>query len=448
MKKVYLAAAANCLAMMSYGEFFGWSSPSLPLLQGKDSPVPLTPEEATWVTSCQMLGAMLGCLLCSCVINKIGRKWTVLLTAVPEIVAWLMIGFASSVWELYIARLACGLSTGSGYVCTTMYVGEISPARIRGILTSALTAAAKLGVLIGWTIGPFLSVRNLALVSLTLPIVSVSSIVWLPESPYHLMRRGKRQQAIETLARLRGTANVAEEASIIEKSVKIDLANDTGLRELLTVSGNRKALIVVACLALIQQWSGSMAILSYAELIFNATNNSFEGKYVTMILGVVQFTCAFLSAAMVDSFGRRTLLTTSMCGTFVSTTLVGVFFYYQHSGANVDRIVWLPAIATILYIVTYAVGLAALPFTMMSEVFPTNVKALGSMLMIMCTNVFAFTVTLGYPSIAAQFGKHVAFWVFSAVSFVGIGFVKCYVPETRHKTLQEVQNQLHGEQIF
>lgn len=144
------------------------------------------------------------------------------------------------VQELYIARLACGLSTGSGYVSTMMYVGEISPARIRGILTSALTVASKFGVLIEWTIGPFLSVRNLALVSLTLPIIFVSSIVWLPESPYHLMRRGRHQEAIETLARLRGTTNVAEEASIIEKSVKIDLENDTGLRELLTVSGNRK----------------------------------------------------------------------------------------------------------------------------------------------------------------------------------------------------------------
>lgn len=84
--------------MISYGQFFGWPSPSLPLLQEEGSPVLLTPQEATWVTSCQMLGALLGSLLCSYVVNIIGRKWTVLLTAAPGIVAWLMIAFASSVW--------------------------------------------------------------------------------------------------------------------------------------------------------------------------------------------------------------------------------------------------------------------------------------------------------------------------------------------------------------
>ncbi|XP_033328311.2 facilitated trehalose transporter Tret1 [Megalopta genalis] len=449
MKKVYLAAVTSCLGMMSYGQILGWASPSLPRLLAPDSPVPLTQQQATWVTSCQMLGAIGGSLLCPCLVNTaIGRKWTMLLSAVPAIVSWLMIAFATSAWELYVARIVAGLSTGSGYVSCIMYTGEISPARIRGILTSALTVAAKFGLFLEWTIGSFLSVRDLALASASLPILFALAAIRLPESPYHSMRRGKRERAIRTLARLRGTADVAEEVERMEKSVKMDLANDTGPRELVAVPGNRKALTVVVFLLLIQQWSGSMAVLSYAQLIFNATGNSFEGKYVTMIVGAVQTVCAGLSTAIVDSFGRRALLMASALGTGASTALVGAFFFLQRTGADVTDLVWLPAIGVILYIVAYAVGLAGLPFTMISEVFPTNVKALGSTIAMMCLNAFAFSVTSLYSSIDEAWGKHTAFWIYAAVSFVGSVFVYCYVPETRKKTLQEVQDQLHGRKIF
>ncbi|XP_078042913.1 facilitated trehalose transporter Tret1 [Augochlora pura] len=449
MKKVYLAAVTSCLGMMSYGQILGWPSPSLPHLLAPNSPVPLTQQQATWVTSCQMLGAIGGSLLCPYMINTIiGRKWTMLLSAVPAIVSWLMIAFATTVWELYIARIVSGLSTGSGYVSCIMYTGEISPASIRGILTSALTVAAKFGLFLEWTIGPFLSVRDLALASMFLPMLFVLAVTWLPESPYHLIRRGKHEQAIETLARLRGSTNVVEEIERMEKSVKMDLGNETGLRELVAVSGNRKALTVVVCLLLIQQWSGSMAVLSYAQLIFNATGNSFEGKYVAMIVGAVQSVCAFLSTTVVDCFGRRSLLMASTLGTGASTALVGTFFYLQRTGADVADIVWLPAIGVILYIVTYAVGLAGLPFTMISEVFPTNVKALGSTIAMMCLNAFAFSVTSIYSTIDEAWGKHTAFWIYAAVSFFGTAFVYSYVPETRKKTLQEVQDQLHGRKVF
>lgn len=121
-----------------------------------------------------------------------------------------------------------------------MYLGEISPANIRGILGSMLTVAVKLGTLIEYAMGPFLSVRNLALVSLVAPFLFVVAFIWLPESPYQLMRRGDRQKAINSLIQLRGKEDVYKEADNIERSVKADLANETGFREILFVPGNRR----------------------------------------------------------------------------------------------------------------------------------------------------------------------------------------------------------------
>ena len=113
---------------------------------------------------------------------------------------------------------------------------------MRGILGSMLTVAAKIGMLLEYCIGPFVSVRNLAFISLVMPILFVITFAWLPETPYQLMRRGKRKEAEDSLMKLRGIKEVSEELKIIEQSVKADLENGTGLKDILFVPGNRRYL--------------------------------------------------------------------------------------------------------------------------------------------------------------------------------------------------------------
>jgi len=129
-----------------------------------------------------------------------------------------------------------------GITFSTMpiYLGEISPANIRGNLTSMMTVTMKLGTLIEFVIGPFLSVKTLAFISLAGPCLFVVTFIWLPESPYYLMRCDAKKKAIKSLVQLRGKEDVYKEADRIEQSVKTDLANEAGFRELLFVPGNRK----------------------------------------------------------------------------------------------------------------------------------------------------------------------------------------------------------------
>lgn len=175
--------------------------------------------------------------------------------------------------------------------------------------------------------------------------------------------------------------------------------------------------------------------------------NEFEGKYLTMILGGIQIVCAAISASVVDRYNRRTLLIFSASGVFISTFLIGLSFFLREMQLDVSGIIWLPATGTILYIIMYAFGLAALPFTMMSEVFPTNVKALGSTIGMLCCYFCSTIVTLTYQPIAIQYGTYIAFWFFSFTTIVGIIFIYFCVPETRRKTLQEIQDQLHGYKL-
>jgi len=121
-----------------------------------------------------------------------------------------------------------------------MYLGEISPAHIRGNLTSMLTVAMKIGVLVEFVIGPFVSIQNLTFVSLIAPCLFMLVFIWLPESPYYLIRRNAKQKAMNSLIQLRGKEDVYNEACNIERFVITNLDDQTGFRELLCVPRNRR----------------------------------------------------------------------------------------------------------------------------------------------------------------------------------------------------------------
>nr|XP_012230919.1 PREDICTED: facilitated trehalose transporter Tret1-like isoform X2 [Linepithema humile] len=403
----------------------------------------LTSDEASWVAALFMIGGIPGSIVCAFIVNVIGRKNTMLFTAVPSIISWLMIVFATSTWELYISRFISGLAMGISATATPMYLGEISPANIRGNLASMLTAASKLGTLIEYVIGPFLSVKNLALVSLAGPCLFVVTFIWLPESPYYLMRCDAKQKAIDSLIQLRGKGDVHKEADSIERIVKIDLANETGFQELLFVSGNRRALIILLCLGTLQQMSGSQAILQYAQLIFDQANINLEGKYLTMILGIVQVIFTIVCMMITDGIGRKPLLIISAFGSACSTAIVALYFNLQYCGMDISKIAWLPVIGVFTYIVMYSLGLGPLLLTMSSELFATNVKALGSTITVIVLNASAFTVVKSYLLIAGTAGVHVPFWIFFTCSFIIVLLTFFYIPETKGKTLEQIVEKLH-----
>lgn len=194
---------------------------------------------------------------------------------------------------------------------------------------------------------------------------------------------------------------------------------------------------------MVQQLSGSQAVIQYAQMIFDQVNNNVEGKYLTIILGAVQFSCTIFCTIITDRSGRKPLLTMSAIGAACSTAMVGAYFYLRHIHVDTSGLEWLPATGAIMYIVMYSLGLAALPFTLVSELFPTNVKALGSTIVMATCNFCAFVVTKTYLIVAEQLGIHVAFWIFSACSLVGALFTLIYVPETKGKTLEQIQEKLH-----
>jgi len=200
----------------------------------------------------------------------------------------------------------------------------------------------------------------------------------------------------------------------------------------------------VVSLGAIHQLSGVQAVEQYTELLFNEMDNNLEGKYLTMILGVVQVISTIVCMSITDRSGRKSLLIISAIGSACSTAMVATYFNLQHNYVDTSNLKWLPAVGVIMYVIMFSVGLSALPFTMIGELFPMNVKALSSTINMIIVGILAFVVTKLYLVIADNLGIHVSFWIFTGCSLTGALFTLIYVPETKGKTLQQIQEELQG----
>lgn len=189
--------------------------------------------------------------------------------------------------------------------------------------------------------------------------------------------------------------------------------------------------------------SGSQAVVQYAEMIFDEANASIEGKHLTMVLGVAQVVFTIVSMIIIDRIGRKPLLIISSIGSACSTAMVATYFNLQYNHVDTSELGWLAATGVVMYVVMYSLGMASLLFTMGSELLDTNVKALGSTLAILTVNLWAFAVIKLYVVIVESFGIHMPFWIFTASSFVCALFTFLYIPETKGKTLEQIQQKLH-----
>jgi len=145
-----------------------------------------------------------------------------------------------------------------------------------------------------------------------------------------------------------------------------------------------------------------------------------------------------------DHSGRKSLLIISCIGTACSTAMVAAYFNLQYNHINTKDITWLPATGIITYMIMHSLGLASLPFTLLSELFPTNVKVLGGTIVLTVICLTSSVVTKSYLIIADIAGIHVPFWIFTTCSFTGALFTFFYVPETKGKTFEQIQEKLQG----
>lgn len=389
----------------------------------------------------------MGSLPFGIVADKIGRKYTLLALGVPHLICYGILAFAKDISLYYVARVLAGISVGATYTVLPLYIGEIAQNKNRGLLSSSINIFITGGDLIPYIIGPYLPIMWFNIVLFVFPVVFLVSFTFFaPESPYYHIIKKEYDAAETSLSRLRNKSSkfVKAELEEMKDSVKMDgETNLAGLLKALKEVHVRKAVIIAVALIVFQQLSGITAILLYTETLFESTGSIIPASESSLVLGAVQFIVSFILPPFVDRAGRKPMLIFSGVGMFLSEAALGCYLYIQdYTDINVEELSWLPVTTLVVYMITYNCGFGPLPYTIISEVFPSNVKGAASSACSLVCWILAFVVSKYFGSLQDWMGISGVFWLFGGCCLFAAIFVLAVMPETKGKSFQEIQTAL------
>lgn len=424
-----------------------WSSPTLPQLLAPDSPIPITDSQGSWIAAAMQGGSIIAVFLMVLTVDAYGRKLGILASAIPVLVHWLLIAQATTPEELYISRFIGGCGTGYGKIVIGTYIGEIAEPAIRGALGTFMGITYILGVLFVYCVGSFVSMATFAYISTAIPILLFVTFMWMPETPYYYLMTGQKQKALDSLEHLRGHTMVDEEFERINSGIKKRIPFLVSLKKLFYERSNREPFIVMCMLFLSIQFSGKIPILAYCHSIFESAGNSHIPAYVSAIItGLVQLVALIYSTMTIDKSGRRPLLIMSCAGCALSLGSLAVYFFIKDKLLiPTDHFDWVPLVSLIVYNFVFNIGLGNVPFIMVGELFPSDVKSVAVCLTSICLPCASVLNIKLYQYLVNVYGNYMSFSLFTLTCVISGLYCYFRVPETKGKSLEEIQTFFEGK---
>jgi sugar porter (SP) family MFS transporter len=394
--------------------------------------------DAEIAASAVLVGALLGAAAASIVGDRYGRKKSLMFSAVLFTISPIAAAAASTVALFSGARLLGGLAIGLASVLTPVYIAEISPSKHRGALVSLNQLGIVIGILAaylsGWGLSGFgeNSWRWMLAVAVVPSLIFFGGLFAIPESPRWLISRGRQTEAVRTLTRLVGEKAAAEEI----RSVATASSDEQGSWSEVFSGDMRKRLAVGALLALFSQVTGVNAVLYYGSVIIS---EHFPGQSTGMalasnvIIGTVNLIATLVAMVFLDRWGRRVILMTASGGMTLALSCLVI-------GLNVQGAPLALMLASILaYVAFFAFGLGPGPWLIISEIFPTKVRGRAASIATSILWSGALLVTFTFLSLVNVLKLWGTFAVFGALSLVCFLYVWKAVPETKGRTLEQIQ---------
>ncbi|XP_057665940.1 facilitated trehalose transporter Tret1-like [Diorhabda carinulata] len=444
-----IAVLAATLNAISDGMQYGWTAPVIPILMGEDSPLLITEFQGEWLETFVWIGS-LSCLpLTMYLADRIGRKNSILLAAFLTLIVWIIIAFAPSIEFLYLARFLAGTASNTAYVSTPMYIAEIAEQKIRGFLSSLIYLMMLLGIFVIYAVVPFIPYWAHCTIGAILAILELIIFPFMPESPYYLVFINKPEEAKKSLKRLRSSkCDIDQELNEIKVAIERQKTDKDKIWDLFIVPSYRKAVIIMFILNGAQHFSSISVLLMNLHIILGAAGSIYmEPSSAGILFAFLLLFAACIASVSVDKFGRRSLLIISSILTGISLLVLAIYFTLKHSGYDTASVSWIPIASVMIYACVFKLGLGLVPIVLGPELFPANVKGYG-MTLVDATYVIASLLSLQlYQRLGDNYGLEYPFYVFSICCFFTAIFSYFVIPETKGKTLEEIQMVLKGESI-
>lgn len=443
-----LAGFSATLSALSAGLVLGWTSPILDYItHGKFNDIPINNDQMGWIGSFATLGAMAMCIPTGFICDLIGRKRALLLLIVPFSVGWALIFWARNVLFLYFGRIMTGMAVGACCVAAPLYNGEIAHQSLRGVLGSFFQLMIVTGVFLAYLVGECLTPYQFTMFCAGLPMLFLVVFAFQPESPSYLIKKGQFDEAKKCLARLRGSSyNVDAELIQIEGSLKESTQSSASLRDTFNQKAVIKAILISFALMFFQQFSGINVIILYSSNIFKMTGIKLNSNLATIVVGAVQALATLVSSLVIEKLGRKFLLFFSLSTVTINAVLLAIYFSIKTRGHPDSEVVsdigFIPVVAVCLFVVSFSLGVGPIPWMIASEILPSEIRSIVSSAAGTFNWFLAFIITKTYLNLSSLVGIDSIFYGFTVFSLIGTVFILVMVPETKGKSVSQIQEEL------
>ncbi|XP_038219298.1 facilitated trehalose transporter Tret1-like [Zerene cesonia] len=473
IKQAFVVSGA-ALNIMGHGCAHGYPAVLFAQLIRDGGPVTLTDHDTSWIASSVGLMGIVGNFISPVFMWKLGRQKSHFISTIPALLGWIIFFLGNSVPMFLLARLLHGLALGLRTPLAAILVAEYTEPRYRGAFLGTFAISLGLGILLSHVWGAYLSWKMTSVVCSMFPIISMAIIMLSPESPYWLVSKSRFEEAKKAFKWVRGDGEEqreefekmvqAQERETQEemKTERTKIYKYTWLSVLRYVINSLKAVlkifkkkefykpsIVAICMLVVFEFGGAHMIPAYGNVILQAVLNKESLSDVTWQFTVIDFLrtiCAFLAIFLLKKYKRRTILFISGAMTVLSLSAVSVFVYLRN--AEIITQDWLldtvPMVLMITYTLSFCLGAVPLNWVICGEVFPLAYRSLGSTLSTsFLTPSFVISMKTA-PHLYSTIGVQGAFLVYSALLTICLIIMYVLLPETKDRTLIDIENSFKG----
>ncbi len=416
-------------------------SGALDLLKGEFS---LTDSGLGTVAALLTFGCLIGALFTGNFTEKYGRKNVMIFTAITYVISAFGCALSESAAMLTIFRVLSGLAVGATSVVAPMYISEIAPAKSRGRLVSLNQFAITIGIVLAYVFDYLLiglgenSWRYmLAVPGIFGVLFLIFLIVKFPESPRWLFAKGRKDEAIKVLRSIGGDVLVNEELPAMESLLLTESKKEKMSFGELFRGKTGKIVLIGTLIAALQQITGINAVIMFSPEIFQAAGSAKgDSMMQAMIVGLVNFLMTIVALWLVDKKGRKTLLLWGAVGMIFSLAYLTLEFAKPvQNGIGV-------LLALLLYISFFAASFAPVMWVIISEIYPNRIKGMAMSFSTAISWLCTFLTVYFAPIIQGSLGLHYLFGIFGIFSIIAFVFVKFWIPETKGKSLEQIEKEL------
>ena len=403
-----------------------------------------------WTASCALVGCVIGVVLAGILSDRFGRKKVLIISAVLFLISAVGTALPRTLNEFIIFRIIGGIGVGAASMTSPMYIAEISPARIRGRMVSVNQLAIVSGILIVYFVNFYIAEYGADISeswnvkigwrwmfgSESLPAVLLLLLLFfVPESPRWLVKQNREKEAADVLSKVEGAEYAKNEILAIKDVISLE----TGSIKQLFQPGLRIVLVIGVVLAVLQQVTGINVFLYYAPEIFKKLGSQTNTALLeTIVVGSVNMLFTLVAIWTVDKLGRKPLMIVGSVGMGVSLFVMGLVAYYQKTE------LWV-LVLVLGYIASFALSVGPVTWVIMSEIFPTRIRGRAMAIATFCLWGANYIVSQTFPMmnenkwLVEKFHHGFPFWVYCSLCVVLAVFVWLFVPETKGKSLEEIE---------